>query len=117
MLSQETSVKNVPTKQGRIFMLLACKEWPRGRNLIFNLFGAMLPMNLALVSEVPDVEMSELTRIAAALQKQITRDFAPIWSVSADIAAFSSLADVPVDYWIVTLCFSVPVGSGGHRDS
>jgi len=74
-------------------------------------------MNLALVSEVPDVEMSELTRVASALQKQITRDFAPVWGMSADIAAFSSLTDVPVDYWIVTLCFSVPDGSGGHRDA
>jgi len=29
----------------------------------------MLPLNVALVSEVPDVEISELNRVAAAIQK------------------------------------------------
>jgi hypothetical protein len=77
----------------------------------------MLPVNLALVSEVPDVDISELTRVAAALQKQITRDFTPMWSVPAGIAAFSSVQDVPIDYWMISLCFSVPEGAGGHRDA
>jgi hypothetical protein len=76
----------------------------------------MLSANLALVTEVADVELSELTRIAAALQKQITRDFGPIWGVDASIAAFSRTEDIPVDYWAVRLCYDVPEGSGGHRD-
>lgn len=77
----------------------------------------MLAANLALVSEVPDVELSELTRVAAAVQKQIIRDLGPIWNIEASIAAFGALEDVPVDYWIVYLCYSVPSGSGDHRDS
>lgn len=77
----------------------------------------MLPINVALVSEVPDVEISELTRVAAAIQKQVMRDFSPIWEISASVAAFAAVQDVPVDYWIVTLCYDVPDGSGGHRDT
>lgn len=77
----------------------------------------MLAANLALVSEVPDVELSELNRVAAAIQKQIIRDFAPIWNLEAGITAFARPQEVPVDYWIVTLCYSVPDGSGGHRDA
>lgn len=76
----------------------------------------MLTANLALISEVPDVEVSELTRIAAALQKQITRDFGPIWGVDAAIAAFARPEDVPVDYWTIKVCYDVPEGSGAHRD-
>ena len=76
----------------------------------------MLAANLALVSQVPDVELDELSRVAAAVQKQITRDFAPIWEIEAGITAFGRVEDVPVDYWIVCLCYSVPSGRGGHRD-
>ena len=77
----------------------------------------MLTNNLALISQVPDVELPELSRIAAALQKQITRDFTPLWNVSGNIGAFGRIEDVPVDYWTVSLCYSVPEGSGGHRDA
>jgi hypothetical protein len=77
----------------------------------------MLPINVALISEVPDVEIPELTRVAAAIQKQVVRDFLPIWGVSASVSAFGAPQDVPLDYWIVTLCYDVPSGSGGHRDN
>src|SRR5436190_6789385 len=76
----------------------------------------MLPLNVALVSEVPDVEISELNRVAAAIQKQITRDFGPIWNVQASLSAFARLEDIPVDYWIATVCYGTPEGSG-HRDA
>jgi hypothetical protein len=77
----------------------------------------MLSLNVALVSEVPDVEISELNRIGAAIQKQITRDFGPIWNIQANLSAFARLEDVPVDYWIATLCYGIPEGSGGHSDA
>jgi hypothetical protein len=76
-----------------------------------------VPLNVALVSEVPDVEISELNRIGAAIQKQITRDFGPIWNIQANLSAFARLEDVPVDYWIATLCYGIPEGSGGHSDA
>ena len=33
---------------------------------------------LALVSELEEISHSKLTRVAAALQKQVTRDFGPL---------------------------------------
>lgn len=54
---------------------------------------------LALVSESTSIDLAEVTRVAAALDKQATRDFAPIWDVHASIHAFERLEDVPLGYW------------------
>jgi hypothetical protein len=59
----------------------------------------MLTENLALVSEVEDHEPSDVSRVAAALQRQATRDFAPVWDICATVDAFPRLEDVPVGYW------------------
>jgi hypothetical protein len=59
----------------------------------------MLTANLALVSEVEDHDPSDVARVAAALQRQATRDFGPIWDVSATVDSFPRLEDVPVGYW------------------
>jgi len=54
---------------------------------------------LGLVSESQRVGMSDLMRVAAALQKQASRDLAPIWDISATVNAFEKLEDVPLGYW------------------
>jgi hypothetical protein len=59
----------------------------------------MLVINLALVSQTRQITPSQLTRVAAALQKQALRDFAPIWNVHATVDAFDTLHDVPPGYW------------------
>ena len=60
----------------------------------------MLTLNLALVSEVPGHDPSDLANVSAALQRQAIRDFAPIWEhEGATVDAFSCLEDVPVGYW------------------
>ena len=43
-----------------------------------------LPHQVALVSDTPSVSFSDVSAVAAALQKQATRDFGPLWQVSAD---------------------------------
>ncbi|GEM_PF-392682 len=60
---------------------------------------------------------SDLARVSAALQRQITRDLAPIWHVSATVDPFPSLEDVPAGYWPVIVTFR-PLGSeaGIHVD-
>jgi hypothetical protein len=58
-----------------------------------------LVAQLALVSDTPELGVSELTKVAAALQKQIARDVAPIWELQATIDAFMHLEDVPPGYW------------------
>jgi hypothetical protein len=72
---------------------------------------------MALVSEVEQISESKLTRAAAALQKQLTRDFGPIWGVKATIDAFAKLEDVPITYWPVLVQEEIPYDAAGiHLD-
>src|ERR1051325_11706399 len=73
---------------------------------------------LALVSETSDIDLSQVTRVAAALDKQATRDFAPIWGINASIHAFARLEDVPLGYWpmIVQEDIGVKDAAGIHLD-
>src|SRR5919197_1127530 len=50
---------------------------------------------VALVSFTRDVSTSNLLQVAAAVQKQVTRDFTPLWGIRANVDAFDNLADVP----------------------
>src|SRR5262249_61493195 len=77
----------------------------------------MLPINLALVSEVAGHDQSDVSRVAASLQRQATRDFGPLWDVSATLDAFPRLEDVPVGYWpiIVETDINTPGAAGGHQ--
>lgn len=59
----------------------------------------MLAHNLALVSEVEDHDPADVSRVAAALQRQAIRDFGPVWNMCATVDAFPRLEDVPVGYW------------------
>jgi hypothetical protein len=57
------------------------------------------PIHLALVVEAPEVSSRAALEITAALQRQLTRDVAPIWEVHATIDAFAALEHVPPGYW------------------
>jgi hypothetical protein len=78
----------------------------------------MLSTNLALVSEVEGHDPSDVSRVAAALQKQATRDFGPIWEVQATVDAFPKLEDVPLGYWpmIIRDDIGQPGAAGIHLD-
>ena len=54
---------------------------------------------IAMISETKQVPFGELGTVSAALQKQVTRNLSPIWSISATVDAFAALEDVPIDYW------------------
>jgi hypothetical protein len=78
----------------------------------------MLNRNLALVADTKKITPSQLTKVAAALQKQATRDFGPIWEIDASVSAFAKLEDVPSDYWpiIVRDDIKTPGAAGVHED-
>lgn len=78
----------------------------------------MLTIQVALTSEAPgsDLSQAKLARIAAALQKQVTRDFAPIWKVRATVDAFATLQDVPLGYWPMIVVPDVQGAAGVHLD-
>lgn len=77
-----------------------------------------LPHLVALVSDTPAVSFRDVSAVAAALQKQATRDFGPVWQVSATVSAFDALESVPVDYWpvIVRADIDQPGAAGYHTD-
>lgn len=78
-----------------------------------------LIQQMALVSEVSErkISPSELSRASAALQKQLTRDFGPIWDVDATIDAFPKLDDVPLPYWPILIQDDIHQDAAGvHED-
>src|SRR5262245_13067116 len=76
----------------------------------------MLVRHVALVVEKSKVKPSEVARVAAALQRQVTRDFAPIWQVKATVDSFVRLEDVPIGYWPVIVMDNVEDAAGYHDD-
>jgi hypothetical protein len=79
--------------------------------------SALTP-HVALVSETPSVALTDVSAVAAALQKQVTRDFGPVWGINATVDSFDSLESVPVDYWPVILRDDInePGAAGFHTD-
>lgn len=77
-----------------------------------------LPHQVALVSDTPSVNFSDISAVAAALQKQATRDFGPLWQINATVSAFDKLESVPVDYWPVVIKDDIrePGAAGYHTD-
>lgn len=73
--------------------------------------------HLAIVSVVDHdaLPVEEITRVSAAIQKQVLRDFAPIWGVQATVDFFPTLDDVPVGSWPLIIVDSAP-GPGIHVD-
>jgi hypothetical protein len=70
------------------------------------------------VSETPKVELAELAAVAGALQKQVTRDFGPIWNVQANVGVYASLEEVPLDYWPIIIKDDLdrPEAAGYHEN-
>ena len=59
--------------------------------------------HVALVSLTRDIPMRNLLQAAAAVQKQLTRDFMPFWGLRATVDAFEDLESVPSDYHPVVM--------------
>lgn len=72
-----------------------------------------LPIHLALVP-VASVKFNDVAKVSAAIQKQIIRDFTPIWSVEATIDAFPTPNDVPVGYFPIYIVDTFDSG-GQHK--
>ena len=58
---------------------------------------------IALISEAPKIGMRKLKKVAAALQRQIREDFAPIWKVDCEIVVAEAVAAAPVGCWPVII--------------
>jgi hypothetical protein len=76
-------------------------------------------VQVALVSQSASIASREVAIVSAALQKQVTRDFAPIWEVQATVDSFEQLADVPLGYWAIIMrddVRSTEQAEGIHKD-
>jgi hypothetical protein len=71
--------------------------------------------HIALVSLTSQLSTKSFLQAAAAVQKQITRDFVPFWGLPATVDAFEDLESVPSDYHPVVL-FGDPEELVGRLD-
>src|SRR5207244_12823539 len=74
-------------------------------------------VHVALVAETDRIGSGELARVSAALQRQVMRDFAPFWGVTASVDAFLSLDYVPLGSWPVVVLDQIgdPSAPGSHQ--
>jgi hypothetical protein len=79
---------------------------------------AALLRQLALVSQSAQISSAEVRKVSAAIQKQASRDLAPIWEISATVDSFDTLEDVPVGYWPIIVMDNIqtPGAEGVHED-
>ena len=55
-------------------------------------------IHIALVPYQVSVDPSLLTRVAAALQRQVHEQFGPLWQIEATVSPFTDWNAVPPDY-------------------
>ena len=81
----------------------------------------MLPTRIALVPYDPELLNEpgfgeELLQVAAALQTQVVRDLSAHWDVSAVVAAFRALEEIPVGYRPVAIVsHKLPLSRAGFH--
>ena len=69
--------------------------------------------NIALISQSTAVSQGDAMTVAAAIQKQVTRDFGPLWNIDATVACIATLDQVPVGFWPVIVVDTVATGDLG----
>jgi hypothetical protein len=73
----------------------------------------MLTSNVGIVSQTTRVTFEQLGPAVAALQRQVARDFGPIWGMQATVDGFPTLDDVPVGYWQIIIMDDIPFHAAG----
>src|SRR5262249_12549025 len=68
---------------------------------------------IALLSEVDAVSMDSLASVSAALQRQVTRDFQPIWRIGATVNPYRALESVPLGAWPIIITDEKIGGAAG----
>jgi hypothetical protein len=77
----------------------------------------MLIQNIALVLEGASslVSLGYVARVADALKRQISEDFAPEWGIDGGVSPFEHLADAPEGYGIIELVSTLDDGLEGYH--
>src|SRR5690242_18160382 len=72
-------------------------------------------VHVALVSRAQGISQSALSRAGSAIQKQVLRDFGPIWGIQATVDSFPHLEDVPLGAWPVVILEKIDEGALGYH--
>ncbi len=78
----------------------------------------MLLRQVAIVSRSTQIRSADVAAASAAIQKQVTRDFAPIWEIKATVDYFEKTEQVPLGYWPIIIEDDIhqPGAGGVHLD-
>jgi hypothetical protein len=76
----------------------------------------MLNWRIAIVPSEASIDFDEVRRVADAIQRQVTEDFAPWWGIGGVVTARRKVEDVPDDYFVIQLVetLSRPTLEGFH---
>ncbi len=77
----------------------------------------MAKIKIAIVNASTCLTDAEIKNTIPALQTQVSRDFAPVWGIDADLLFFKKGVKIPVDYWqLIVLNNSDQAGALGYHD-
>jgi len=72
-------------------------------------------INVVVVSQVQTVKRADMERIAAALQKQVTRDLKPAWGLDAALRVINADDPIPAGSWPIYIRAQLPAAAGGYH--
>ena len=77
----------------------------------------MANVKVAVMNDSTVLSDTEVTAVLPALQKQVHRDFAPVWGVDADLVFVAAGQHPPADHWwLVILDNPDQAGALGYHD-
>src|SRR5690348_8471627 len=73
-------------------------------------------IHVAITNESHAMSDAQIQPIVAALQKQVSRDFAPIWGVDAEVKFYPRGQQPPDAWWLACFETSDQAGALGYHD-
>lgn len=72
-------------------------------------------IRIGVVSKVKEIDLEQLRKIVAAINKQLALHFAPYWAIEAQATVFSSTTLIPSGYFPVTIEYDIDEDLGGFH--
>jgi hypothetical protein len=69
--------------------------------------------HIAVINESDNLIPGDLAKAVAAVQRQVTEDFGPVWDVAATVTAVPSLNEMPLGYWPVVIRDEIGINEPG----
>jgi hypothetical protein len=77
----------------------------------------MLPIRIGLASRSTTISFQDLSRVANALNVQISRDAAPIWHIAGTVVPLPDPDDIQPGTWPVYIVDELEPGMGGYHQT